>query len=170
MTSSRSVFWWLIFHTHYTMPYESKCRTSFVSLLNDDSLTGAWGCYFMQLPGDQVQGVIKLLWHELCCGFGILFIFSHAVVFMVSKLGQQQTKWVGQGKRGKSALCLPALGPLPAPVLTMGVRWVPCCIPKHDLGSESMKYCTGTRSFAQWPGRKLKYRQMKSSLGIMASS
>lgn len=58
----------------------------------------------MQLPGDQVQGVIKLLWCELCCGFGILFIFSHAVVFMVSKLGQQQTGWVGEGERAKSAL------------------------------------------------------------------
>lgn len=65
----------------------------------------------MQLPGDQVLGVIKLLWCELCCGFGILFIFSHAVVFMASKLGQQQTRWVGEGKGGKSALSSQLLAP-----------------------------------------------------------
>lgn len=87
-------------------------------LLNDDSLTGARGCYFVQLPGDQVQGVIKLLCCELCCGFGILFIFSHAVVFMVSKLGQQQTGWVGEGERAKSALCQ-----LLAPCLLHFLQW-----------------------------------------------
>lgn len=131
--------------------------------------SGAWGCYFMQLPGDQVQGVIKLLWCELCCGFGILFIFSHAIVFMVSKLGQQQTGQVGKGERARSALCQ-----LLAPCLLPFSQW--------EWGECHAAYQSMTWDLKAWnmaleqgcllsdQQRKLKYRQMKSSLGIMASS